>query len=173
MIELPDPNPTGLNTGEAYYACSKCGPAYKYAEVWFDSGSTAPTAGETLTGATSTDTGVVVDYQLYSGTFAGGDAEGVVTLKTLTGVSRDSDTLVETVFQDNENLNGDTAGDNCMTVDGTPQVQKYGRLYPESEIVEFRGVKLCKAHFNWRWDHKLADETQLIIDEDPDRGPVW
>jgi len=172
MIELPDCNPTGNETGEAYYSCVKCGTEIKMAEVWFDSGSTAPTTDETLTGATSTDTGVVVDYQLYSGTFAGGDAAGVVTLKTLTGTSRDSDTLVETVFQNNENLNGDTAGDNCMTVDGTPQVMKYGRLYPESEIVEWRGKKYCSAHAAGYIGKMLEKEHTVEINED-DRGTLW
>jgi len=158
--------------GEKWYACVKCGAAYKMAEVWFDSGSTAPTADETFTGATSGDTGVVVDYQLYSGTFAGGDAAGVVTLKTLTGSSTDSDTLVETIFQDDENLNGSTAGDNCMTVKGTPQVMKYGRLYPESQTAIFRGKRYCSAHYRWHVNHILMDEAKITID-DGDRGSVW
>ena len=163
-INLPDPDPRD-NHGEKWYACVKCGPKHKMAEVWFDSGSTAPTADETLTGATSTDTGVVVDYQLYSGTFAGGDAAGVVTLKTLTGTSVDSDTLVETVFQNDENLNGSVAGDNCMTVNGTPQVNKYGRPYPESMIGEFRGKKYCSAHLPWHVRNLMIDECTPDIDE--------
>ena len=170
-LDLPSPHPDE-NRGEKYYSCVLCGQAYKMAEVWFDSGSTAPTADETLTGATSTDTGVVVDYQLHSGTFAGGDAVGVVTLKTLTGTSMSTSTYVETVFQDNENLNGSTAGDNCMTVNGTPQVMKYGRLYPESQIVEFRGKKYCRPHFQAYWKNRLIDEQPMDISED-DRGSIW
>jgi len=169
-IDLPDTDREA--DGQKRYDCCMCGTRIKMAEVWFDSGSVAPTTGETLTGATSEDTGVVVDYKVYTGTIAGGDAAGVVTLKTLTGTSVDSDTLVETVFQDNEELNGGTGGDGMMTVDGTPQVNKYGRLYRESDTVLFRGKRYCTAHFPFKWDNKLRDELHFDIDEG-DRGERW
>jgi len=96
----------------------------------------------------------------------------VVTLSTLTGISKSSSTLVETVFQDDENINGSTAGDNCMTVNGTPQVNKYGRLYPESSLVTFRGKRYCQAHFDYVWRHTLMDEHVIDTTEE-DRGSEW
>ena len=171
-IELPDCNPTGNETGEEYYSCVICGNEIKMSEIPVDSWSVTPTVGETLTGVTSTDTSVVVDWIVYTGTIAGGDATGYITVKTLTGTSVDSDTLVETMYQDNETLTGSTGGADMMTVNGTPQIQKYGRLYPESDIVEFRGKKYCSGHANWHINHLLEDEMNHIIEEN-DRGPTW
>ena len=168
MIDLPDRD-REENTGEEWYDCCMCGSRYKHAEVHFDSGSVAPTVGETFTGATSADTGVVVSTALYDGAYADGDAEGTVTLSTLTGVSKDSTTLVETVYQDNETITGSTGGADMMTVKGTPQVNKYGRLYSESDITVFRGKQYCRGHFLWRWRHKLIDEAPFFITEE-DRG---
>jgi hypothetical protein len=171
MIELPDCDLENLS-GEERLDCCKCGTRYKHSEVAFDSGSAAPTVGETMTGATSGDTGVVVGTELYSGSYAGGDATGVVTLSTLTGVSKDGDTLIETVFQDNEELNGSTGGDSMMTVNGSPQVQKYGRLYAASDVTTFRGQRYCNAH-------ALAVSRNILIDEllidanESDRGEEW
>jgi len=167
LLELPDVSRLG-NGGEKWNDCCRCGKKYKHAEVWFDSGSEEPTVGETFTGATSGDTGVVVDTALYTGTY-GGDATGVVTLSTLTGVSKDSDTLIETVFQDNETITGSTGGADMMTVNGTPQVNKYGRLYSDSDTVVFRGKRYCFSHFQQKWGHKLIDELPFTIDEG-DRG---
>lgn len=171
MIELPDIDRSNVR-GEKWYDCIMCGTRIKKAEVFFDSGSVEPTEDESFTGATSGHTGVVVDYEIYTGTIAGGDATGVVTLKTLTGVSRDSDTLVETMFQDNETITGSTGGADMMTVNGTPQVNKYGRHYAEGNIVVFRGKRYCRAHFPMKWRHKLIDEIPLDITEE-DRGTLW
>ncbi len=93
MLELPDVSLED-NRGEKWNDCYRCGTKYKHAEVFFDSGSVEPTVGETFTGATSADTGVVVDTALYTGSYSGGDATGVVTLSTLTGVSKDSYTMI-------------------------------------------------------------------------------
>ena len=171
MIELPDRD-RDENTNDEWDDCIVCGRKYKHAEVWFDSGSVEPTVGETFTGATSADTGVVVSTALYTGTYTGGDATGVVTLSTLTGVSRDSTTLVETVYQDNETITGSTGGADMMTVNGTPQVNKYGRLYADGDIVVFRGKRYCRSHFQWKWNNKLIDETPIFIQEE-DRGSLW
>jgi len=171
MLEIPDFDPED-HLGEKFMDCCRCGVRYKQAEVFFDSGSVEPTVDETFTGATSGDTGIVKGTELYSGSYSGGDAAGVVSLGTLTGTSLDSDTLIETVFQDNEEINGGTAGDSCMTVKGTPEVHKYGRLFPESLIVVFRGQRYCSAHFDSVWRKRLQDETQFHVNED-DRGDIW
>lgn len=69
-------------------------------------GASAPTVGETLTGATSAVTAVLVDYNLTSGTWAGGDAAGTLILRQVSGTFG------------SENLNGSASGANCMTVGG-------------------------------------------------------
>ena len=170
-IELPD-HDIRNNLGEKWHPCTLCGTRHKRAELFFDSGSVEPTEDEVFTGATSGDTGVVVDSVLYTGTYAGGDATGAVTLKTLTGSSVDSDTLIETIFQDNEEINGSDGGDGMMTVNGTPYVNKYGRQYPESQMVFRDGKWFCSAHARFRYHHKDIDSHHLHIDEG-DRGELW
>ncbi len=76
------------------------------------------------------------------------------------------------MFLDNEELNGGTGGDSMMTVDGTPQVNKYGRLYPESEQVIFRGRRYCSAHAMSIIPNTLSDELHPDVTED-ERGSEW
>jgi len=77
----------------------------------YDSGGAAtPTIGETITGATSTRTGILVAYTTASGTWGGGDAAGVMTIMMVTG---------GTLFTNNELLTGSTSGVNMATADGT------------------------------------------------------
>lgn len=77
----------------------------------FDSGSTAPTAGEEISGHTSGAEAVVAYYVLASGTWGGGDAAGWMYLMRWDG----------TAFQDNEQLDGQTGlgGNNFATANGT------------------------------------------------------
>jgi len=72
----------------------------------FTSGSTAFTPDETLTGATSAATAKVVDYHLTGGSWAGGDAAGVVYLKLPSGTFAAED------------VNGSVSGTNCATFGG-------------------------------------------------------
>jgi hypothetical protein len=73
--------------------------------IAFTSGSEAPRAGDTLTGATSAETLVVIGYRLTSGTWGGGTAAGELFVHTASGV-----------FQA-ENLNNTTTGTaNVMTI---------------------------------------------------------
>jgi hypothetical protein len=71
----------------------------------FDSGSTEFTYGETLTGAVSGDTGVVVSWVVTDGAWGDGDAEGVVYVEAITGN-----------FNALENLNGSVGGVNIASV---------------------------------------------------------
>jgi len=73
----------------------------------FTSGSTEFTVGETLTGATSTAYGIVVDYNVSSGTWAGADAAGTVYLRQTSGTFT------------GEDLNGSVAGSDCASISGT------------------------------------------------------
>ena len=72
----------------------------------FDSGSTAITEGQTVTGATSGATGIVLqDATADTGTWAGGDAAGELVLYNVTGT-----------FVDNEGL--EVSAVNVATADG-------------------------------------------------------
>lgn len=75
----------------------------------FNSGSTEPSVGDTLSGATSGETGDVLAVYLASGTWAGGDAAGYLIL---TNLSDD--------FNTSENIDNDTASAaNVATTNGT------------------------------------------------------
>ncbi len=135
----------------------------KTCELKYDSGgTTAPTVGETFTGADSGDTGVVTVVQdLISGTSAGGDAAGYITLDTLTGY--DGEQL--TMFQDNEAINGSSAGDNCLTADGEGQVNIDGIFYPRRLLVKLRGKWLCQWHYRFRTKLEHLDEQRIDVSE--------
>jgi len=76
--------------------------------IHFDSGSTEPTVGETITGNTSGDIGTAAWWFKDAGTWAGGNADGYIVLSDADGP-----------FQDNEALNGSVAGNDFATADGT------------------------------------------------------
>lgn len=65
-------------------------------ELKFKTGSAAINVGDTVAGATSTDTAVVTQVQITSGTWGGGDAAGILLIKAPSGTSP--------YFQDGENL---------------------------------------------------------------------
>jgi len=79
----------------------------------FTSGSVKPLVGQTLTGATSTETCIVIGFVLSGGTWAGADAAGTIFVEQVSGV-----------FQ-SENLNNTTTGgSNVLTIGGdfTPSI---------------------------------------------------
>lgn len=77
----------------------------------FTSGGThAPTLDETVTGATSAATGIVADWSVTAGTWAGGDAAGYLYLRQVSGTFGA------------ENLNGSVAGSNFATGAATGDV---------------------------------------------------
>lgn len=87
----------------------------------YDSGGVAEIeAGDTLTGATSSATAIVDAVTLDSGTWAGGDAAGTLTLRRKGGT-----------FQDRENLNQSGGQANIGTVDGTAS-----RETPETGVTD-------------------------------------
>lgn len=86
-------------------------------------GTTAPTIGETVTGATSGATGVIVDWAVTAGTWAAGDAAGLLILRLVSGTFA------------SENLNGSAAGSNFATGAATGNVQfsiAAARIYAEN-----------------------------------------
>jgi hypothetical protein len=147
--------------GDHYYECHICGTVSYVSVLHFDSGSVVPTVGETVTGATTGDTGVIDSVTLSSGTYAGGDAIGVIVLSSVTGYNQD--TLL--VFQNDENLNGSTSGANFATVNGTMGVTRNGRVYPEWMTIEYEGRRYCRDHFPWRYRREWQDDEKIDLKE--------
>lgn len=168
MIITDKPHPRKELTGDKWRSCVLCGNYYKRVELRFDSGSTLPVTDEVLTGATSADTMIVTAVRLVSGTWVGGDAVGIVEGKSMTGRDFDS----RSFFQDNENINGSTGGANILTANGTGSEKIYGRLYPELQMILFRGKWYCNKHYSFRWKHRLIDEEHLDIRDD-ERGQTY
>ena len=168
-----NPNPPSPSPGyhSKWKACHLCTfyhgkDRWKTCELRFDSGSVEPTVGETFTGADSAHTGVVVEVEaLLSGTWAGGDAAGYLTLDTLSG----DDSEQGTIFEDNEAINGSTAGDNCLTANGDGIVKVWAVMYPKRMLTKFRGFWYCPEHYQFRAWPILRDEETLVIIED-ERG---
>lgn len=163
------PKAPDLSTGhhEKWKTCYHCSVKYLTCELKYDSGgTTAPIVGETLTGADSGDTGVVTEVEtLLSGTSAGGDAAGFITLDTITGY--DGEQL--TMFEDNEAINGSTAGSNCLTADGEGQVHIGGIFYPKRLMVKYEGRWYCLWHAKSLMRLRELDKQKINISEE-ERG---
>ena len=141
-----------------YRECSICGMNQYWATLDFTSGATAPTVGETLTGAVSGDTGVVKEVALYSGACADGDATGRILLETISGW----DHLQYSIFTVGESITGSTGGASMLIVDnGTVKVNN--RLSPEGETGMVDGVRYCAYHLDTRFPIKYLAEA--MIDE--------
>jgi len=144
--------------GQRHRYCTTCsGEIYKTVELQFDSGSVEPVEDETLTGATSGDTGIVVSTTRDSGTWAGGDAAGTVYLSSPTGISDDDE-----CFEDDETITGSTGGANIMTVNGDGIVKSEGMPYPEGDGGFFEGKWYCSTHLNFmlgrdKYSYKLGN----------------
>jgi len=158
-INVPDSSPP---KGEKWKACRICSTFYKRVVLKFDSGSVAPTVDEVLTGATSGDTGVVTEvFNQFTGTYAGGDAEGYVEMSTCTGVDEEQGTC----FQDNETINGSVGGNNIITANGAGILQAYGILWPKSQMVKYRGHWYCREHYGWRTRPVYRDDLKVDVTE--------
>ena len=164
-FRLPPRSDFARNDGAKWYECVLCGIKRTKFLVHFDSGSKAPTVGETITGATSGDTGVVEGYTITSGAVADGDAVGVIEGNTPTG----HDDVNLEVFNNNEALNGSTSLLDFATVNGKGAVQISGRLIPDSDIVEYQGKNYCRAHFRFLFEHEWADDAKIDTTKEGDR----
>ena len=129
------------------------------AEIKFDQGTVEPAEDDTLTGASSGATGVVDEVELVSGTWAGGDAAGFITMTSPTGF--DSDNHWGT---DGERATTPAGGSVYLDGDGTIKV--YGLLYPESYLIERDGAHYCAPHYRMRFGPKDRDEAQFNVGED-------
>lgn len=161
-FRLPHRSDYPAVAGEKWDFCHLCGSKQVRALVHFDSGSVAPTEGETITGATSGDTMVSARYVLISGTFAGGDAIGILEGTSPTGYD---DVNLE-IFQNDEALNGSTSGDDFATVNKKGAIQISGRMVADSNLVEYQGKKYCRAHFRFKFKTDFYEDMKV----DPGEG---
>ena len=162
------PRPPDLSSGhhEKWKTCYHCGTELLTCELKYDSGSVEPQEDETLTGATSGNTGVVTEVEdPITGTWAGGDAAGYLTVKTPSGY--DSEQL--TMFEDNELINGSTAGDNCLTCDGEGQIHMNALYYPKRLMTKYEGRWMCVWHYKWKSRLEELDKQRILISEE-ERG---
>ena len=157
---------------EGFRDCPFCGAKKKYIDIHFESGSVEPTDDETITGATSSNTGKILENSLVllSGTWLGEDAEGWVTLYDSTG------SVLETGQwgSEDEELNGSTGGDNMFQIKGYGIVKNHGILIPISQMVERDGVWYCREHYEWRFGGEDRDyQNSLQVIDESDRGEEW
>jgi len=97
----------------------------------YDSGgTTTPTIGETITGATSGRVGTLVSYTTDSGTWAGGDAAGTMSLIVCSGAA---------LYTDDEPLTGSTSGANMATANGTGDAGAGGTVIWNGEVTATAG----------------------------------
>jgi hypothetical protein len=160
-FRLPLRSDYDRDSDEKWVECVLCGTKRIRGLVHFTSGSVTPTSGETITGATSTDTMVITKYVLISGTFAGGDAVGIFEGTSPTGYD---DGNLE-IFTSGENLNGSVSGSNFATTANKGAVSISGRLIADGDIVEYQGKNYCRPHFRFKFSNDFIDETKMDIDE--------
>ena len=147
--------------GLRYRACKVHGPLNKQVELRITSGSTVPTVGETLTGATSGDTGVVVSVRLESGTWAGGDAVATIVINNHTGVDEDTGEW----GSGTEEINGSISGTSIMTRYVAPQ-QTSGVIFPESSMVFYDSAWYCIDCYRRKFVKKFLDDSQITDDDE-------
>ena len=150
---------------QRWYSCVVCGTAYQTIELFFEGGSTEPSVDDVLAGATSEHGGTVVKVYLLDGTWAGGDAEGIIELSSPTGIRpQTADDNPFTAFTLSENINNSTTvASNVMSCSSTMygQGKQYGRPHPEGDIVRYRGRIFCKWHFDYRHEREWKEENTL------------
>lgn len=145
------------NAGEKWDTCHLCGSLHKQALLHFKQGTVTPTEHETITGASSGDTGTLDKYVLVSGTFAAGTAAGIFILTSPSGYDENN---LE-VFTKDENLNGSTSGNSFAVATNKGAVEISGRMIPDGELITYRGKKYCKSHFTFKFSHEWEDEADI------------
>ena len=140
-------------------SCTLCGgPRIIKAEFKFKTGTTAaPAVGATITCGTSGDTGVVESVELYSGAWASNTAAGYINMTSPTGLDDDG--------YWGEDAETATYSGGSVVLDGNGYMKAHGLLYPESDMIKFRGKWYCRPHFEFRWRQKLRDERKFKLEE--------
>ena len=118
--------------------------------VAFTSGGTEQIyPGDTLTGATSAETCVVIDVIVTSGSWAGGDAAGFIFAESVSGV-----------FQ-SENLNNTTTGTANVATIGADFTAGVGAVVADSKSIAFA---LTSAETQCRWGQvEIVDQTDTEV----------
>ena len=160
-LRLPHRSDYDRDSGEKWDECVLCGSRLYRAIVHFKQGAVSPTVGETVTGASSADTGVIINVTKTSGTYAGGDATGVIEMSSPTGY----DSIQLDIFTDEESLNGSTSGNAFCVAAYTGSVQVWGRLVPEKDLIEYHGKKYCRPHFLFTFRNDWTDEVRFDAKE--------
>ena len=112
-----------LTSAKGFPADSLLIPSDAEYQIEFSSGGTTEIVeGNKIVGATSSATAYVCGISLYMGTWAGGDASGILFLRDVSGT-----------FQA-ENLNVG-AGSNLATIPGAPRECKYAGMKPVSAFI--------------------------------------
>lgn len=116
-----------------------------YSQVAYTSGGTRTiVAGDIVTGATSGETARVVSLTLTSGTFAGGDAAGTLTVRTQSGAFQSENLNVTDTDGTNSFLNVATIGadmtrfevaDTLGAIAGSDWIKSWGSKSPTGERV--------------------------------------
>lgn len=160
MITLLDPNRKDDNQNQSWGECCVCGSLQYRATIHFANGRVEPVKGETLTGVTSLRTGVVDEVFLQSGTWAGSDAMGVVTLTSPAGY----DPMDLILFTDGEGVSGSLGATFIEYGDGSVNVT--GLQYNRGQIVVYNGKMYCRPHFEYMWRKRLISDSHIDINED-------
>jgi hypothetical protein len=151
--------------GQRWYPCVVCGTDHQTIELQYITGSTEPSVDDVLAGATSGHGGIVVSVDLWSGTWAGGDAAGLIELSSPVGLSsQTADSNPFTAFTLSENIDNSTTEDtSVMACHATNygQGKQYGRFHPENSIIRYRGKNYCPWHFNYRFEREWREEERL------------
>lgn len=160
------PRPPALTPpqDEEWESCARCGKLQIRVWMRFDAGKSAPTVGETLTGDSSGDTGVVEKVVLEGGSYAGDDAYGTISLTSPSGI--DAEGLWGT---DNETLTGTTGGTAFLTLNDNGFEKRIGRLWPKDQLVFRKGKYWCEQHYRWKFYKTDLNEAKINI---PDRGGI-
>lgn len=159
-LRLIESNNKDENQNLAWSECCLCGSLLYRGLAHFKNGSVAPQVGETLTGGTSSRTGVVEQVFLTSGTWAGGDAAGVVQLTSPAGY----DSMYLVLFTDGETVTGSLGA--AFVEDGDGAVQVTGKQYNRNQVVVYNGKQYCIPHFEYMWRKRLISDTHIDINED-------
>ena len=158
------------DVGQRWYTCEICGTDNVNVDLMFVSGSTEPSIGDVLTGNTSGHYGTVVTVRLHSGSWAGGDAEGLIDLSNPSGLrSQTADTTPFTMFTLSEQINNTTTvTSNVMSCHDTflGAGKQYGRFHPEGDVIKYRGKTWCRWHFNYRFEREWREDERIDIQED-------
>jgi len=143
---------------EKWHDAPWTGKFVKKYQMHFNSGSTEPQAGETLTGADSGTTAVVSSVSVCSGSWANGDAAGTITF-----TSAGSDQ-----FTAGEQINGSVGGNNMLTCLASVQAG-HGLLHPMSNMTKRDGKWWTSELYDWYY--RKRDESDADIDvSETDRG---